>query len=169
MKRKKALFCAIILLLSYYWIGCKVYSLSGAHIAGKTVNLAPFQNRAGNVNPSLATTLENKIRSRILSQTGLMAVNDPGADYEMNAVITRYDVAISGAASNTTASQNRLTISIEVDFKNKLDDKASFKSSFSRFADFPANQQLQSVENSLVESIGNELADDIFNKAFVNW
>jgi len=28
---------------------------------------------------------------------------------------------------------------------------------------------LQSVEAALIEDIGNQIADDIFNKAFVNW
>ena len=143
--------------------------MTGANIGGKTINIYSLENRAPNVNPTLATTLENKIRSRILSQTGLTSINSEEADYELRAFISTYNVIISGAASNTTASQNRLTITLQVDFKNKLDDKASFKSSFSRFADFSASQQLQSVENSLIESIGNELADDIFNKAFVNW
>ena len=71
--------------------------------------------------------------------------------------------------SQSAASQNRLTITVEVIFTNRKDEKASFKRSFSRFDDFSANQQLQSVENGLIETIGNQIADDIFNKAFVNW
>lgn len=162
-------FVYLALLIAMLGNSCGVYSLSGAHIGGKTINIPTLVNRAPNVNPTLATTLEKKIRSRILSQTGLTSINSETADYELKAVISGYNVIISGAASNTTASQNRLTITLDVDFKNKLDEKASFKSSFSRFADFPASQQLQAVENRLIEGIGNELADDIFNKAFVNW
>ena len=30
-------------------------------------------------------------------------------------------------------------------------------------------QALQSVQNQLIDEIGKQLADDIFNKAFVNW
>lgn len=166
----KSIFLSLFISIALFtgW-GCGVYSMTGAHIGGKTINIYSLENRAPNVNPTLATTLENKIRSRILSQTGLTSVNSEDADYELRAFISAYNVIISGVSSNTTASQNRLTITLQVEFKNKLDEKASFKSSFSRFADFPASQQLQSVENSLIESIGNELADDIFNKAFVNW
>jgi len=162
--------------MKYAWIfyalllsGCGVYSLTGAHIGGKTIQIPSLENRAPNVNPTLATTLENKIRSRILSQTGLTSVNTENADYELKAVITGYSVSVTGAQSNNMASQNRLTITLQVDFVNKLDEKASFKSSFNRFEDFKANQQLQSVEDGLIEKIGNDLADDIFNKAFVNW
>ena len=152
-----------------FFSSCGVYSLTGANIAGKTIFIASLENKAPNVNPTLATVLENKIRSRILSQTGLTSVNSENSDYELRAIITGYSVTVSGAQSNTMASQNRLTITLQVDFVNKLDEKASFKQSFSRFQDFNANQQLQSVEDGLTEKIGNELADDIFNKAFVNW
>lgn len=149
--------------------GCGIYSLSGASITGKTINIRTLENRALNVVPTLSPTLTDKIRNRILSQTGLAAVNTDDADYDMRSTITAYTVTISGMQSTTQASNNRLTITVEVDFTNRLDEKASFKQSFSRFADFPASQQLQSVENGLIEDIGNQIADDIFNKAFVNW
>jgi len=148
---------------------CGIYSLSGASIAGKTINIRTLENRALNVVPTLSPTLTDKLRNRILSQTGLAAVNTDEVDYDMRGVITGYNVSISGMQSTTQASNNRLTISVEIDFKNKIDEKASFKQTFSRFADFSATQQLQSVEAALIEDIGNQIADDIFNKAFVNW
>lgn len=160
----------IILLLSFTLLsGCGVYSLSGASISGKTINIHNFKNRALNVVPTLATNLSNQIRNQILSQTGLAPVNADDADYDLEGTITAYNVTISGMQTQNTASQNRLTISVEITFKNRLDKKADFKQSFSRFADFPANQQLQSVEDRLINQIGEQLAEDIFNKAFVNW
>jgi len=163
--RKTAIFILGLLILS----GCGIYSLSGANIEGKTINIHTFKNRAANVAPVLATSLSNKIREQILSQTGLTPVNTDHADYDLEGVITGYNVNISGMQSQTEASQNRLTITVEITFTNTIDEKSSFKQTFSRFADFPANQQLQSVENKLIDDIGNQLAEDIFNKAFVNW
>jgi hypothetical protein len=160
----------IFLIFSFMMLsGCGVYSLTGAHIDGKTINIHTLENKAPNVVPSLATTLGDKIRNRILSQTGLAPVNTPNADYEIKGAITGYTVQVSGLENNTTASQNRLTITVQIEFINRLNEKAGFRQSFSRFADFSANQQLQSVEAGLIEEIGNQLADDIFNKAFVNW
>lgn len=148
---------------------CGVYSLTGASITGKTINIRTLENRALNVVPTLSPSLTDKIRNRILSQTGLAAVNTETADYDIKGVITGYNVSISGLQGTTQASSNRLTISVEVTFTNRMDEKANFKQSFSRFSDFSANDQLQAVEGRLIEDIGNQLADDIFNKAFVNW
>jgi hypothetical protein len=146
-----------------------VYSFTGASIAGKTLNMHVLENRARNVVPTLSPSLTSKIRSRILTQTGLAPVNTDNADYDISGTITAYEVTISGVQNTQQASQNRLTISVNINFKNKLDEKADFTQTFTRFADFPATQTIQSVETTLIETIGNQLADDIFNKAFVNW
>lgn len=149
--------------------GCGVYSFTGASIQGKTINIHVLENRAQNVVPTLSATLTDKIRSRILSQTGLAPQNNDNTDYDLSGIITMYQITVSGVQNTQEASQNRLTISVQVNFKNKLDDKASFNQTFTRFADFPATQTAQAAESKLIDDIGNQLADDIFNKAFVNW
>lgn len=148
---------------------CGVYSLTGAQIEGKNINFHTLENQARNINPTLSATLTDKVRNRILSQTGLSPTSSDEADYDLSGAITQYDVSVTGVQNTQTASMNRLTISVQVDFKNKKNPKASFKQSFSRFVDFGANQALEAVQNQLIEEIGRQLADDIFNKAFVNW
>lgn len=165
--RRLLLLLPVLCLMSL--CGCGVYSFTGASIQGKTINIHVLENRAQNVVPTLSATLTDKVRNRIISQTGLAPVNSDEADYDLTGAITMYQVTVSGVQNTQEVSQNRLTISIQVNFKNRLDDKASFTQSFSRFADFPASQTLQAAESRLIEEIGNQLADDIFNKAFVNW
>ncbi len=148
---------------------CGIYSLSGASITGKTIRIQVLENRARYISPTLNAALTEKIRSRILSQTGLAPVNTDDADYNLSGTITAYEVTVTGVQNTQTATQNRLTISVAIDFKNRLDTKASFNQTFTRFTDFSATQTLQSVEGSLIDNIGSQLADDIFNKAFVNW
>ncbi len=151
--------------------GCGIYSLSGATITGKTLYMPPLENKALNVVPTLSSTLTAKLQNRILSQTGLAPVNNQDADYHIIGAITNYAVSVSGtgSAQNALASQNRLTISISIKFVNKKDPKASFDQTFSRFADYPSTVALETQEATLIETIGDQLADDIFNKAFVNW
>lgn len=153
----------------FLFTGCGIYSFSGASIEGKNLNIHQLDNKARNVMPSLASTLTEKLRSRILSQTGLSPVNKDDADYDMKGAITAYEVTVTGAQSVQVATKNRLTISVLITFKNRLNDKASFSQTFTRFSDFDASQLLQNVESALIDDIGNQLADDIFNKAFVNW
>ncbi len=167
MKMRRLAYLLPIFLLALQ--SCGVYSFTGATIEGKSINIHLFENRARNVVPSLSATLTDKIRSRILSQTGLSPVTTDNADYDITGTITGYDVTVSGVQNVQVASKNRLTITVQVVFKNRLNDKASFTAPFTRFADFDATQVLQNVESGLIDDIGNQLSDDIFNKAFVNW
>jgi hypothetical protein len=163
----------LLLCMSPMLGGCGVYSLTGASITGKTINIHNLENRAPNVAPSLSATLTSQLRDKILSQTGLAAVNSDNADYDMSGTITGYSVSFTGVQTGTngqpTPSNNRLTITVEVDFKNRKDVKGDFKQSFTRFADYGANETLTAAESRLIEEISGLLATDIFNKAFVNW
>ena len=71
--------------------------------------------------------------------------------------------------ANDVASLNQLTITINVKYSNKIDEKQSFSQQFSRYQQFSSTVSFSSVESSLVEQIVNDLVDDIFNRAFINW
>ena len=156
---------ALLLWLS----GCGVYSFTGATVAGKTIQVHVLTNQARNIAPTLAPSLTDKIRNRIVSQTGLTNKVNTEVDYDIAGSITQYEVTVTGVQNTQQASQNRLTISVNITFTNRLDEKASFNQTFTRFSDFGASQSLQAVQGSLIDLIGTQLADDIFNKAFVNW
>ncbi len=158
-----------LVILCVFFSACGVYSFTGAAIEGKTINVHYIENTARNVVPTLSPTLTEKIRQRILSQSSLTQLNNDNADYDLSGSITGYDVTVAAIAGNETSSKNRLTITISVQFKNRKNEKANFVQSFTRFRDFGADQNIQSIELGLITDISGELADDIFNKAFVNW
>src|SRR5690606_4818944 len=111
------------LLLISSLMGCGVYSFTGASIEGKTILIQPLLNKAPNVNPNLSASLTSKIRTRILSQTGLAPIQSDEADYLIEGEIMNYQVTVTGIGQNQQASQNRLTVGVNVRFKNRLDEK----------------------------------------------
>lgn len=163
--RRLFLFFPLLILLA----SCGVYSFTGANIEGKTLNMHVLDNRARNIVPTVSATLTQKIRSRILSQTGLSPVNTDNADYDISGTITAYEVTVSAVQNTQQASKNRLTITVNINFKNRKNPKNDFTQGFTGFEDFDATQTIQTVESQLIERIGDQLADNIFNKAFVNW
>jgi hypothetical protein len=60
-------------------------------------------------------------------------------------------------------------VSISVSYVNNLDETQNFQTSFSRFADFKSDQSLTSVESELLPVISEQLTQDVFNRAFINW
>ncbi len=150
---------------------CKFgYSFTGASISPevKTVSIQTFQNFAPLVQPALSQALTEKLKDKFLSQTSLKPVKNDG-DLAFEGQITNYVTQPIAVQSNETASQNRLTITINVKFTNRFDPKQDFETNFSRFADYDSRLALQSVENDLMRQINEQLVTDIFNKSVSNW
>ena len=159
----------LVLSLAFFGHGCGIYSFSGASIPAeaKTVSVDYFPNHAQLVNPMLSNNLTNALRDAMTNQTTLDMV-ESGGDLAFEGEITDYrtnPVAITGQ----TAAMNRLTITVKVRFSNRIDDSKDFEQSFSRYEDYPSNQDLNSVQESLTATIIDQLVEDIFNKALVNW
>lgn len=157
-------FCLIIC------TSCVRFTFSGASIpeGAKTFSVNYFVNNASLVNPNLSQLITDKLRDRIQSQTSLIMVND-NADLSFEGEIINYVVQPAALQANDVASLNQLTVTINVKFTNKIDEKQNFSQQFSRYQQFSSTVSLSSVENSLVEQIVNDLVDDIFNRAFINW
>lgn len=159
----------LILFLGISMSSCGVYSFTGAAIEGKTINIHFIENNARNVVPSLSPTFTQKLRQRIISQTSLSQINNDKTDYDISGTITNYDVSISAVVGTEVSTKNRLTITANIAFINRKNEKLNFTQSFTRFADFNASQTVQSVETQLINDISDQIVDDVFNKCFVNW
>ena len=167
--RIKAKIAVLVLTLAFVCHGCGIYSFSGASIPAeaKTVSVDYFPNHAQLVNPLLSNNLTNALRDAMTNQTTLDMV-ESGGDLSFEGEITDYKtspVAITGQ----TAAMNRLTITVKVRFSNRIDETKDFEQTFSRYEDYPSNQELISVQESLTATIVEQLVEDIFNKALVNW
>lgn len=149
---------------------CVRFTFSGASIpeGAKTFSVNYFVNNASLVNPSLSQLITDKLRERIQSQTSLIMVND-NADLTFEGEIINYVVQPTALQANDVASLNQLTITINVKYSNKIDEKQSFSQQFSRYQQFSSTVTFSSVESSLTEQIVNDLVDDIFNRTFINW
>lgn len=163
---KKSLSILSLFLLS----SCGFYSFTGASISPnvKTYSVKYFQNKANTINASLSNSFTEKLKDYFSTQTNLQQIDSDG-DLSFEGDITSYTIKPIAIKANETARQNRLTIKIEVSFINKFDDKLSFNSSFSRYKDFPAEEDLSSVEDIYMEQICDEIVEDVFNKSVVNW
>ena len=160
-----------VLVMALAWIcqSCGIYSFSGASIPAeaKTVSVEYFPNHAQLVDPLLSDNLTTALRDAMNSQTTLDLV-ESGGDLAFEGEIIDYKtspVAITGQ----TAALNRLTITVKVRFTNNIDDSKDFEQTFSRYEDYPSVQELNSVQSSLTAAIIEQLVEDIFNKALVNW
>ncbi len=133
----------------------------------KTVKVNFIENRARYINPLLSPRLTEKLRQKIVNQTRLSQTNGE-AHYEISGTITDYSVSTSGI-SDKQSSMNNLNVTVNIIFKNRLDEKKNFENSITRNFPFSATRSLQQAEAELNDAIINNLSDEIFNKIFSNW
>lgn len=161
----------IISLVSVLAGSCRMsYSFTGASISPevKTISIDNFPNKAMLVVPTLSRNFTEALQDYFTSQTNLILV-DRNGDLKLEGSITGYAVQPQAISGNEVAQLNRLTITVQVKFSNRFDEKLNFETNFSRYLDYPSSQNLVSVQDDLIAEINDQLVQDIFNKAVVNW
>ena len=168
MRRITAIFLSV--LVSAILSGCGIYSFSGTSIAPDVTSISVYtiENRAMKVNPSLSNTLTNALQDKYRRLTNLEMLPE-GGDLEVSGIITNYDVTPTAVTSDEIASQNRLTITVRITYKNNKHEEEDFERSFAAFQDYDANNSLDAVESGLCEDIVEILVEDIFNATVANW
>ena len=167
MKKLSFLFIAALLTI----ISCKVnYSVTGPPLPEniKTFSIDQFTNQASLGPSTIGFTFTEKLRDLFQSQTKLELIPTSG-DLSYEGTIVSYTIQPIALQGNQTASQNRLTISIKVNFINKHDDKKNFDQTFSRFADYSSSSDIGQVQNELIEEIFDQLTQDIYDKTLGDW
>ncbi len=160
----------IAILATINFTSCVSYSFSGASIPvqAKSATIKTFPNNASLVNPTLSNQFSEELRTKIQSQSNLSLV-DYNGDLAFEGEITQYYTQPIAIQGNQTAALNRLTITINVRYTNRFDEKQNFEQSFSRYLDYDSNKNLSEVESELVRQINELIVEDIYNKAFANW
>jgi hypothetical protein len=149
---------------------CGIYSFTGASIdpSVKSFTVRPIQNQAPIVIPSLSNLLTEALRQKFSTSTNLKQL-ETGGDLEFQGTITNYQVSPVAPQANEISAVNRLTITVSIEFINHQNDKQSWTATFSRYSDYDSSKDLALVQDQLIKEINDQLVEDIFNKAVVNW
>ena len=163
-----------LLVISLFVNACGVYSFKDVSIPPevKSIHIGFIENRARYVDPLLSPQLTDKLKQKISSQTKLTQIQTEDADYAVSAYVSAYDITTAGV-SNQAASINRLTVSVHLALKNRLNEQKlgtpDFETDISRNFDFPASQSFTDAQVALLPQILQQLTDDMFNRLFSNW
>ena len=163
---KKFLYIPLLFIIS----SCGFYTFSGASISAeiKNIKIGYFINEAENFKVNLDRDITQKLTDFIIEQTDL-SVNNNNYEIEINGKIISYDISPISISSNDFANQNRLSISVNIDFKNYINEKENYNQKFTRYVDYKSDQNLEEIESELTDQILEEICIDIFNKTFVDW
>lgn len=152
--------------------GCSFvkYSFSGTSIQAdvKTITIPYVEYKALRVNPSLSNDLTEALKEKFRKLTKLEQV-ELGGDLELVCEVTGYDVKATAVTANEVAAQNRLTVTVKVEFTNHKYPEDDVSQSFSGYSDYDSTQALEAVEATLCEEIVEKICEDIFNATVAQW
>jgi Lipopolysaccharide-assembly len=159
---------AVTFLLTFS--SCSVYNFTGTgKIDAKTFQVNYFPNNAELIEPGLDRTFTLTLQDIIQNQTNLNLVKN-GADLSYEGEITDYRISPMTATADQQASQNRLTIRVNVRFTNKNKETDNFEKQFDFYYDYPASQQLTgATKDSAIKEIFERITQDIFNESLAKW
>lgn len=161
---------AHILVLAALVSSCGIYSFTGTSIQAdvNTITIPYVEYKALRVNPSLSSELTDALQDKFRKLTRLEQVDMDG-DLELVCEITGYDVKATAVTADEQAAQNRLTVTVKVEFTNRKYPEDDVSKSFSAYEDFDATMSLDAVEGTLCETIIEKLVEDIFNATVAQW
>lgn len=175
MKSNKIYYIAIVIGLLISLNGCGLrkikYSRNGASIPpdAKTFSVNFFENRAVYVDPTLSNEFTELLKEKFRSQTNLSEVLDGDGDLHFEGEIIADYLRPVDITRDEYASRTRITIEVRVKYTNKIDDKYDFDSRFSAYRDLGETQDRSEVGQELIKKILEQIVDDAYNKAVVNW
>jgi len=146
------------------------YSFKGISI-DPTINtfyVTIFDNLTNDSPPTLGQDFAEVLRDKIRNESRLRLKNtDPDIDFTGS--IADFRVTSEAPEPGQTTSFNRLTITVNVDYVNNRNEDNKWNKRFSFFANFDANQNLLDVQEDLINSINDQIVEDIFNFSFTDW
>ncbi len=135
-----------------------------------------FEINAPTAPPVLGQSFTESFKDLIQSQSPLeLVAEDQVSNSDTNYVlfegyISQYQIApLTIQAGSETAAQNRLSLTIHIDFRNAKDPSKDFTQDFTQFRDFSSDADFASIELELMQEVIDLLTQDIFDKAFGDW
>lgn len=149
---------------------CGIYNFTGTGaIDADTFQVNYFQNNADVVEPGIERDFTLRLQDLIQNQTNLSLTNTDG-DLLYEGEITQFRITPMTATADQRASQNRLSITVNVRFTNRRNEEDDFEKPFSFFYDYPANDILTGqVLTTALDEIFERITQDIFNESLAKW
>ncbi len=150
--------------------GTNGYSFKGISIPAdvETYYVGQFNSNALNAPPTLATDVSEALKEKIRRETRLV-LEDTNPDVEFQGTVVDFRVTSEAPQPGEFSAINRLTIVTAVEYISHKKEDDSYKRNFSFFFDFPAEQDLASIQSEAIEDILDQMMEDIFNASFTNW
>ncbi len=172
---KKSFITAIILLLFINlsvinFTGCCAYSFTGASVPKhlKTIAIPIAEDRSGSGEPGLIEMFTDKLTQKFIDDNTLQVAERTNADAVLECTITSLSDAPSVVAAGENVETRRITLSVQVTYKDLVKRKTIFEKGFSNYGDYPATGNINERTNA-IETAVDKITEDILLDTVSGW
>lgn len=152
---------------------CGYYSFTGASIPAhlRTISIPLIEDLSVSVADDADERLTRFLVERFVGQTRLqLETSEPDADAVLSGRIDRITIEPVAVGGGDLATQNRITVTVNMRYFDQAEDREVFQRSFTGTANYDASAGGdRDVEIAAILRALQNVADDIFTAATSNW
>ena len=138
--------------------------------AWKSFTVKTLENNTGNAPLSYNAKLTELIKDGVQNNSRLaLGDNADSSEVNIEGVISSYTITPVALQEGDVASQNRLTVTVQFEIFITKPEEDIMELTSSRFIDYDANTDLNTVENEFLSEVSDQIVQDVLNKLFSNW
>ncbi len=174
LKQKNKLYLSIFLLLIAAMMinltACGTYSFTGSSVPGylKTIAIPIAQDRSGAGIPGLRELLTQDIIRQFIDDNSLQVTERTQADALLECTIVSYSDAPSILGAGENVEQRRVTVTVQVIYKDLVKRVTVFDNNFSNYGDYKpgtaANERVQASGIAI-----KKISEDILLAVVSGW
>lgn len=165
---KYVAFVTLLLVMS----SCAIsYTFNGASIdytKTRSISITDFNNVAQLIHPPLAQEFSEKLRDKYAKQTRLKVLKS-GGDLHVEGEVVGYDLTPMSIGQDSYSAETKLTVTINVRFTNNQKPEDDFEKKYVAFKSFDSNMMITEVQDELLATIIEDIADNIYNDTVAKW
>lgn len=147
------------------------YTFNGASIdyaKTRSISIVDFNNVAELIHPPLAQEFSERLRDKYSKQTRLKVLKTAG-DLELEGEIVGYQLTPMAIGQDSYSAETKLTVTINVRFTNNTNPEDDFEKKYIAFQSFDSNRMITEVQDELLTTIIEDIADNIYNDTVAKW
>ena len=152
------------------FIGCCSYSFTGASVPEhlKTISIPVADDRSGAGEPGLRELFTSKLTQKFIDDNTLRVTDRVNANASIDCTISSFSDAPSVVSGGENVTTRKITIGVQVIYKDLVKRKTIFEQNFSNYGDYNASGGL-TEKNTAIGVAVDKITEDILLAAVSGW
>lgn len=171
LRSKNKSYLLLIVIVAITMFESCSYSFSGASVPPhlKTIYITVFQDRSGSGEFNLGDRVTRQLTQKFIDDNTLMVSDRTNANAVLDGSITSLTDAPSTISGGEKVSSRRVTLNVQIIYKDLVKKQTIFERSFSNYGDYTVGGEITNARKAAIETAIDKITEDILLGVVSNW